>query len=121
MNCNKNQVFWRAQNPCALQYRVRACEPGRRRQLTLLVDGGDDISYDHADWADAKIVMNEGRPLVEADVKEEAVILTPKPSPQPRINSAKVFGVCPGAPFLFTVAATGERPIKFSGADCRAD
>lgn len=45
---------------------------------------------------------------------EKAVILTPKPSPAPRINGARVFGVRPGNPFLFTIPATGERPIEFS-------
>lgn len=45
---------------------------------------------------------------------EDAVILTPKPGPAPRINGARVFGVRPGSPFLFTVAATGERPIRFA-------
>jgi alpha-galactosidase len=43
-----------------------------------------------------------------------AVILTPKPSPKPRINGAMVFGARPGNPFLFTIAATGKRPIRFS-------
>lgn len=43
--------------------------------------------------------------------------LTPKPPPTPRINGARVFGVRPGNPFLFTVAATGERPMKFSAAN----
>lgn len=41
-------------------------------------------------------------------------ILTPKPSPAPRINGARVFGVRPGHPFLFTIAATGERSMTFS-------
>jgi alpha-galactosidase len=45
---------------------------------------------------------------------EEAVILTPKPPATPRINGAKVFGVRPGHPFLFTIAATGDRPMTFS-------
>ncbi len=45
---------------------------------------------------------------------EEAIILTPKPPPTPRINGAKVFGVRPGHPFLFTIAATGDRPMTFS-------
>jgi alpha-galactosidase len=45
---------------------------------------------------------------------QTAVILTPKPSPKPRINSAKIFGVRPGSPFLFTIAATGDRPMIFS-------
>jgi hypothetical protein len=44
---------------------------------------------------------------------EEAVILTPQPGPAPRINGARVFGARPGSPFLFTIAATGERPIRF--------
>jgi hypothetical protein len=35
---------------------------------------------------------------------------------KPRINGAKVFGVRPGSPFLFTIAASGERPMEF-GAD----
>jgi alpha-galactosidase len=44
---------------------------------------------------------------------EEAVVLTPRPGPAPRINGARVFGVRPGSPFLFTIAATGERPMRF--------
>lgn len=41
-------------------------------------------------------------------------ILTPKPGPAPRINGPKVFGVRPGHPILFTIPATGERPLRFS-------
>ena len=44
-------------------------------------------------------------------------ILTPKPQDQPRINSAKVFGVRPNNPFLFTISATGVRPMEFSAKD----
>jgi alpha-galactosidase len=40
-------------------------------------------------------------------------ILTPREKPDPQINSAKVFGVRPSAPFLFTIAATGNRPMQF--------
>ena len=45
---------------------------------------------------------------------DQAVILTPKPGPAPRINGARIVGVRPGSPFLFTVAATGERPLTFA-------
>ena len=45
---------------------------------------------------------------------EEKVILTPKPGPEPRINGARVFGVRPQSPFLFTIPATGERPMTFA-------
>ena len=44
----------------------------------------------------------------------EPYILTPKPSPKPRINGTKIFGVRPGRPFLFTIPATGNRPITFA-------
>ena len=49
-----------------------------------------------------------------ASAIEDAVVLTPKPAPTPRITGARVFGVRPGSPFLFTVTATGERPMLFS-------
>jgi alpha-galactosidase len=45
---------------------------------------------------------------------KEAVILTPKPPATPRINGAKVFGVRPGRPLLFTIPATGQRPMQFA-------
>jgi len=44
----------------------------------------------------------------------ERYILTPKESPKPRINGASVFGVRPGSPFLFTIPATGQRPMTFT-------
>lgn len=46
--------------------------------------------------------------------KDEYIVLTPKPGKEPRINSAKVFGVRPDAPFLYTIAASGIRPMEFS-------
>jgi hypothetical protein len=42
------------------------------------------------------------------------VILTP-PSPKtPLIHGPKIFGVRPGSPFLYTISATGDRPMTFS-------
>jgi alpha-galactosidase len=91
------------------------------QKLVLSVgDGGDDINFDHADWADAKIVMKAGKPEAVAPVREAAVVLTPKQSPKPRINGARVFGVRPGSPFLFTVPATGERPMTISAKNLPA-
>lgn len=45
---------------------------------------------------------------------EEAVILTPKPPAVPQINGPRLFGVRPGHPLLFTIPATGQRPMKFA-------
>jgi alpha-galactosidase len=47
------------------------------------------------------------------EITEPKIILTPKPGPEPRINGAKIFGVKPGSPFLFTIPVTGERPMKY--------
>ena len=85
------------------------------KNLTLNVtDGGDNINFDHADWADAQIVMASGKPVVFHAPPEPAVVLTPKASSSPRLTGARVFGVRPGAPFLHTVPVTGERPIWIS-------
>jgi alpha-galactosidase len=85
------------------------------KRLTLNVgDGGDGSGWDHADWADAKIVMAAGQPKSFGPPPESAVVLTPKPSLGPRINGAKIFGVRPGSPFLFTISASGDRPMTFA-------
>lgn len=41
-------------------------------------------------------------------------ILTPKPADTPRINGARIFGVRPGSEFLYTIPATGLRPMTFA-------
>ncbi len=46
--------------------------------------------------------------------KSEFTVLTPKPSANPRINGARVFGVRPNAPVQYTIAATGIRPLEYS-------
>src|SRR5215203_6403151 len=41
-------------------------------------------------------------------------ILPPKEGPAPKINGPKVFGVRPGHPILFTIPASGKKPMTFS-------
>jgi len=84
------------------------------KMLLLIADSRGDIAYGHADWADAKLLVTGARPAIVGPPKEEAVILTPKPPRAPRINGARIFGVRPGHPFLFTIPATGDRPMKFA-------
>ncbi len=82
--------------------------------LRLLVsDNGDGMNYDHADWAMAKITYSGAKPTIVEPVRPEPYILTPKPGPKPRITGPKIFGARPGNPFLFTVTATGDRPMEF--------
>jgi alpha-galactosidase len=102
---------------------MRAGEPAKQvdvnledvETLILLVNAaGDGIDFDHADWAEAEFEVIGDRPEAMDHPVEEPVILTPKPSPIPRINGPRVAGARPGSPFLFTIPASGERPMAFS-------
>jgi len=77
---------------------------------------GDNMNYDHADWAEAVIEMTEGKPEAAMPPREPAVALTPKQSPKPRINGAKVVGMRPGAPFLFTIPVSGQQPVNYTAS-----
>ena len=88
---------------------------GVKKLLLFVNNGGDDISFDHADWADAHFIMAQGAPeTVPPPPPEPAVILTPQPGPEPEIHSPKAYGCRPGHPFLYSIPATGDRPMKFS-------
>jgi alpha-galactosidase len=41
-------------------------------------------------------------------------ILTPPPPDTPRVNGPRVFGARPGSVFLYTIPATGKRPMTFA-------
>jgi alpha-galactosidase len=100
---------------------ARDCEvdlTGVKSLVLEVSDADDGNTYDHADWADAKFETVAGEPTTvpgEAQLAFVApYILTPPAPATPRINGADVFGVRPGSPFLFTIAATGDRPMKFA-------
>ncbi|MEW6234150.1 MAG: NPCBM/NEW2 domain-containing protein, partial [Candidatus Omnitrophota bacterium] len=92
-----------------------------KKQLALVVESSSEEDrpfrrFGFAAWANAKFDI-DGQPPAPAEAeKKEPYILTPKPGKTPRINGAKVFGARPGSPFLYTITATGERPMKFSTA-----
>ncbi|MFD2523367.1 NPCBM/NEW2 domain-containing protein [Emticicia soli] len=87
------------------------------KQLGLLVTdkvGGINNKRTYCNWINAQLEMignNKPQYVTNTDKK---YILTPKPSAKPRINSAKLFGATPNNPFLYTIAATGQKPIRFS-------
>ena len=88
------------------------------KYLVLSVNAAaENINYDHADWAQARIEADGAKPkaIAEQPVSPSpALVLTPKAPATPRINGAKAFGVRSGHPVLFTIAATGDRPIQFA-------
>lgn len=102
---------------CRLGEAPRPCDVDVRGVHSLLLfvkDAGDGIEFDHADWADATFSYEGARPVTGTAPREVPEIITPHDPPEPQINGPKVFGARPGSPFLFRIAATGERPIQFT-------
>ena len=87
-------------------------------KVLLLIDMCDDeFMYDHADWVDVKFITDgsdvEAIPVWPAAVNKEPYILTPAAPETPLINNPKVYGATPGAEFIWSVMATGRRPITY--------
>ena len=89
------------------------------KQIILRVTtGGDGFNFDHADWADARFVVTGNPPKTVAwnpSVTEPRMALTAE-SEMPQIHSPFVVGIRPATPFLWTIPATGARPLTFSAS-----
>ncbi|MBV8781730.1 MAG: NPCBM/NEW2 domain-containing protein [Phycisphaerae bacterium] len=87
------------------------------QKLILAVEPvGDGIDYAHVDWVDGQITFDGTAPASTAPTPEPAEILTPPALPTPRINGAKIIGVRPGHPLLYTIPVTGDRPMTFTAS-----
>jgi alpha-galactosidase len=89
---------------------------GIRRVGLLVTDhiGGLKNNRTYCNWANAHFIMTADSLPHPIPNPDEKYILTPQPPPTPRINSPAVFGARPGNPILYTIAATGQRPMHFS-------
>ena len=90
------------------------------KQLGLLITdtvGGLGNKRTNGNWANARLMINEGFTPGYIPNKEPQIILTPAQKNTPQINTANVFGAHPGNPFLLKVATTGQRPMQFSAVN----
>jgi alpha-galactosidase len=87
---------------------------GIKTALLEVTAAGDGIGYDHADWAQARFIVNGKAPRTIEAPGEERVILTPKPGRAPRLNGPTIYGCRPGHPFIYRIPAQGQRPMVFS-------
>lgn len=89
---------------------------GKKTLVLVCRDIGNNYSQALVDWIDAGFTVEGEKPksVLPPVLFEEFVILTPKAPATPRVNGPRVFGVRPGHPFLYTIPATGERPMNFS-------
>jgi alpha-galactosidase len=90
---------------------------GAKHLRLVVTDAGDGIHYDHADWADGRVLLkDESAPRPRAVVIPGApgTVRTPAAPSAPRINGPRRIGARPGAPFLERVAASGAPPLHFA-------
>ncbi|MCX6997009.1 MAG: NPCBM/NEW2 domain-containing protein [Kiritimatiellaeota bacterium] len=95
---------------------AKACDVNLADIKTLLLEvgeAGDGKAQDHADWAEAKFETAVDAVLATSRAPPPGLLTPPVPA-TPRINGARVFGVRPGKPCLYTIAASGERPMRFA-------
>lgn len=84
---------------------------GVKELLLHVEDGEDGIDYDHADWADAVIVMKSGSAgpvsLATGVASEPPMKIAMGDPKGVMIHGPRVVGTTPGRPFLFRIPATG--------------
>ncbi|WP_316812376.1 NPCBM/NEW2 domain-containing protein [Pedobacter heparinus] len=90
------------------------------KQLGLLITdkvGGVANKRTYANWINAKLEIMEGHFPGHVRYADHKYLLTPPAKQSPKINSARVFGARPGNPVLYTIAASGKRPLQFWAVD----
>ncbi len=87
------------------------------KTLVLAVEnGGDDINYDHADWADARLILDPAATAPPVAVRPDPgpdPVIAMGTAPEPAIHAPRITGATPGRPFLFRIPATGQGPLRF--------
>jgi alpha-galactosidase len=79
-------------------------------RLAMVCDGVTPLGA----WVNPTIEYAGARPATISPPKEAPYILTPPAPAEPRINGPRVFGARPNHPFLFSIPATGDRPMTFA-------
>ena len=101
-------------------YKIKADLKGAKVVTLDYSDDGQGNDCAHADWCNAFFTVKDGAKLHPTTSPESTTeklgILTPAESPAPRINGARIFGVRPTHPILFTLPVTGERPMKLAAS-----
>ena len=89
---------------------------GIQRFGLLITDrvGGVNNKKTYGNWANARFEMVDDFVPGYTPNSDDKYILTPLPQAKPTIHSPKIFGATSGNPFLYTIAATGLKPMQFS-------
>ena len=90
---------------------------GAKRMSLRVTDGGDGITWDHADWAGAMFTLVPGatfKPQSASAPADPPRMEVLPADPKPAIHGPRITGASPGKPFLFMISATGEGPLSFA-------
>ena len=79
----------------------------------LVLDGGDQNYWDHADWLMGSFLMESYKPSVVMSQRQPYVLTPPAPL-SPRFNGPSLTGGSPKKPFLYRVPVSGKRPMAFT-------
>jgi alpha-galactosidase len=98
---------------------------GAKNMVLTVEDAGDNIGFDHADWADARIYVAAGTdkadyPQSVQSIAQQPMQIAHADNTRLSINSPRITGATPGRPFLFMIPATGKGPLKFSAKNLPA-
>lgn len=103
---------------------ISAFEDGKAKTMDILdmpagIEPGKSRNYKMKYFPDQRLELHAF--FIEENSKKKVelrkvnpYILTPKPGKYPRINGALVFGIRPNSPFLYKIAATGDKPLTYS-------
>jgi alpha-galactosidase len=118
--CGEGKLLWQS-NDMAYQQDAQPVDvdvTGVGTLVLAVVGTGDGNRFDHADWIDAKLEVTGSAPVtIDPPSLDQADILTPPVADTPRINGPKIFGVRPGSPFLYTIPASGKRPVQYAAVN----
>lgn len=87
--------------------------PGAQREWKILLPSREGIECSYTFTESGTGLSVSGRQVIP-------YILTPSVGVEPRIHSPAIFGVRPGSPVLFKIAATGNKPLVYQVTDLPA-
>ena len=92
---------------------------GAKTMVLSVEDAGDNINFDHADWAEAEFYLAAGASNEDLPVAVDRVDHTPMPiartdNSRLSINGPRIVGSTPGREFLFLIPATAKAPLKYA-------
>lgn len=99
---------------------------GAELMVLTVEDAGDNINFDHADWADAVIYVPAGTDKADypqttiSSVDATQMEIAHADNSRLSINGPRITGATPGRPFLFLIPATGKGPLKYAAKNLPA-